>query len=176
MPPKNLKVFAIDPGKTTGWAIFIVPRMSIFGDEDTEVIWWDTGEITGEEEEQAAWIARKSREIQNLDFRIGPAVIVEAFDFGAPFTDPEVYSPVRIGAMLRMAKHMGLMGDSIINFQGRTIAKSTATDERLRLWGYWVPGSTHKRDAVRHAITVLRRAKQKASVRNKLWSEWAQRT
>lgn len=170
MPPERLKVLAIDPGGITGWAAFEVPRLSIFGDEETAVLSWETGEFFGSEEEQSLQIAEKARVFQNLDALIGPAVVVEGWDYGNPSRDPKMYSPVRIGAQIRLLHHMGKMGDSRLVFQSRTIAKETMTDERLRFYGFYVPRSRdHERDAIRHALTVLRRARAKRSVADKLW-------
>lgn len=169
MVTPHLHVLAIDPGGTTGWAHFIIPRKSMFGNEPSEVLDWGTGEIYGSEDEQAIKIARMAREIQSLSYRIGPAVVIEDFDFGAPFRDKAVYSPVRIAAKIKLLHHMGLMDDSRVVMQSRSIAKEHMTDERLRMSGFWVPGPDHQRDAVRHALTVLRRAKQKHSIRDKLW-------
>ena len=94
-------------------------------------------------------------------------------------TDPEALSPVRIGAMLRFAMALqgtaainragsSMFGDATLTFQGRTIAKSTATDERLKAWGLWTT-VTHTRDATRHAITALRRARQDPELAARMW-------
>lgn len=170
MPPENLKVLAIDPGGISGWAALEVPRLSIFGDEDPFVVSWETGEFFGSEEDQALQAAEKARVFQNLDAFIGPAVVVEGWDYGNPSRDPQMYSPVRIGAQLKLLHHMGKMGDSRLVFQSRSMAKKTYTDERLRFYGYYVPRSRdHERDAMRHALTILRRAREKRVVANKLW-------
>jgi hypothetical protein len=167
-------VIGCDPGKVTGWCRITVPRACIYGTADSEVLSWDTGEITGPEPEQVKQLARLCRTTQSLDYRIGPALVVEDFDLMAsnPTTDGEVLlSPVRIAAMIRMTMYMGaLFGDARLTMQGRTTAKTTMTDDRLRKSGYWVEGSDHERDAVRHAITALRRARENPSFRDQLWA------
>jgi hypothetical protein len=174
MTPTHLHVIGVDPGQTTGWARLTVPRACVFGTADPEVLRWDTGEITGPEPEQVRDLARLCRTTQSLDYNIGPALIVEDFDLMAsnPTTDAEVLlSPVRIAAMIRMTMFMGaLFGAARLTMQGRTIAKTTMTDERLRKSGYWVEGSDHERDAVRHAFTALRRAREKPAFRDRLWA------
>jgi hypothetical protein len=146
----------------------------MFRDEPSEITDWSTGEVYGDEDSQAVELARSIRGIQGMDWKLGPAVVCEDWDYGSPLKDPAVYSPVRIAAKLKLLHHMGMMDDARFVLQSRTIAKSTATDERLRSWGFWVTGSDHERDAVRHAITALRRARQKKSVREKLWDPaWA---
>jgi hypothetical protein len=45
------------------------------------------------------------------------------------------------------------------------------TDERLKRRGFWMRGEEHARDAARHAITALRRAKQSPAFRDQLWNK-----
>jgi hypothetical protein len=171
MTTKHLHVLGIDPGGTTGWALITVPRACIFGQEDSTILEWDYGEFAGPEPEQAISVARLSREIQSLDYKIGPADIIEDWTIDPKFksTDPETLSPVRIGAMLTLLKSQGLLGDATLTFQNRSLAMSTVTDERLERWGFWVKGSTHIRAATKHAITALRRAADNEEFARKLW-------
>lgn len=174
MPPKLLNIIGIDPGKVTGWALWKIPRASMYSpDAPSEIVERYSGEIRGRESDQVTKLCRWIRTVQGLDYKIGPAVICESFDFGGPQRDPEVYSPVRIAAMLKFAyeqEHLSLFGDARLVLQGRVIAKTTATDERLKEWRLWVPSSTdHARDAERHIVTALRRAKQKRAFRDRLW-------
>src|SRR5712691_4508697 len=138
MTTPNLHVIGVDPGGTTGWARFTVPRESIFGDAPSQFVEWSYGELHGPEEQQAIEIARLARTTQSLDYLTGPAIVIEAWDIDPDFrsTDPETLSPARIGAMLmfaRTAKWRGvtLLGDSTVTFQPRALAKTTMTDDRL---------------------------------------------
>ena len=178
---KLIHVLGIDPGGTTGWCRLTVPRASMFEDEASRIVEWDYGCFYGQEEQQTIAICRLAREIQGLAYRIGPALVCEDWDSDPSFksTDPEALSPVRIGAMLRFAMALqgtaainragsSMFGDATLTFQGRTIAKSTATDERLKAWGLWTT-VTHTRDATRHAITALRRARQDPELAARMW-------
>lgn len=178
MPPAVLNVFGIDPGKTTGWCRMMIPRECLFankahlwGKAPSEVLEWEYGEITGHEVDQAIEICRILRTTQGMDYKVGPAAVIEDFtiQINAPTTDPELLSPVRIGAMLVMCRRLRQMGDTHLVFQNRTIAKTTITDERLKALGYYVPGPDHIRDATRIAITALRRARQDMGFRDELW-------
>lgn len=175
MPPKLLNIIGIDPGKVTGWALWKIPRASMYTGGDPEVVERYTGEIRGRESDQVFKLCRFFRTVQGLDYKLGPAVVCESFDFGSPLSDPEVYSPVRIAAMLKFAfeqKSLKQCGDARLVMQSRTIAKSTATDERLKAWGLWTPSSAdHERDAERHIVTALRRARQKREFRDRLWDK-----
>lgn len=173
MSPSLIHILGIDPGGTTGFALLTVSRQAVFGDQPGAITEFDYGEITGDENEQVLAIARKSREIQNLDYQVGPAIIIEDFDVDkVRTTDAEVlFSPVRIAAKMGMVRYMGkLFGDATLTLQSRAMAKSTATDERLKTWGlYDAHSGDHARDAMRHAVTALRRAASKPEFRAALW-------
>jgi hypothetical protein len=171
VPSKYLHVLGIDPGGTTGWYNITVPRDCMYGDAPSQIIEHDWGEFTGSEAHQAIEISRLAREIQSLDYKTGPALIVEAWDQDPRFnsTDPEALSPVRIGAQLELLREQKQLGDATLHFQSRSLAFSTATDDRLRRWGLWVKGSDHVRAALRHAITALRRARENPDFIKELW-------
>jgi hypothetical protein len=172
MPPAAIHVLGIDPGGTTGWALFTVPRKCFFGNQPSQILEWDYGEFYGSEINQTQAIARMVREIQSLDYLVGPAVIVEDWTImiNNVTTDPESLSPVRIAAMLQYARFKGELGDATITLQDRGIAKQCMTDDRLKRNGYYVPGSDHVRDAVRHALTALRRARDSDELRDSMWN------
>jgi hypothetical protein len=169
---RNIHVIGVDPGGTTGWARMTVPRLSLFGDQGGEVIEWEYGEFSGSEYKQAGALARLARETQSLAYKIGPAIVVEDWDIEPVnrTTDPSSLSPVRIGAMLVYAQACGHLSDARVLFQGRTLAKGHMTDERLKEAGFYVKGSDHVRDATRHALTFLRRAKHDRELRESAWN------
>lgn len=175
MPPAELHIIGVDPGGTTGWGRVTVPRKSIFGDERGRILEWDAGQLYGPEEEQANELARIVRETQSLAYKVGPAVVVEHFELRTNVRGDQVLSPVRLAAMISFLRFLGRMGDSQIVYQTAQMAKTTVTDDRLRRWGYWVKGQDHARDAMRHALTALRRAKADPDLREAMWSEEAGR-
>jgi hypothetical protein len=173
MTTPHLHVLGIDPGKATGWCLLTVPRLCIFGDEPSAIWEFDYGELHGDEEAQAIELARLAREIQGLDYKTGPAVMSEDWDIDPHFksTDPETLSPVRIGAMLRLLHYQDKMGDSTLHFQSRSLPQGSkaTTDERLKRAGLYVPGPDHIRMATKHAIIVLRRARENEDFAHSLW-------
>lgn len=173
MPPRNLHIIGIDPGGTTGWARLTVPRVSVLSGQPGEILEWDYGELQGTEPSQVRSLLRIARETQSLDYGVGPALLVEAWDQDPRFknTDPEALSPARIGAMLAFCEecYPELLGDAKLNFQSRVLAKTTMTDERLKRHGLWVPGSDHIQAAIRHAVTGLRRAKSSYAIAASFW-------
>jgi len=171
MPPKNIHLMGVDPGGTTGWYNLTVPRDCIFDDAPSRIIEHDWGEFTGPEARQAIELSRLVREIQGLDYKVGPALVVEQWDQDPTFksTDPEALSPVRIGAMHELLREQKNLGDATVTFQSRSLAFSTVTDERLQRWRLWVKGSDHVRAALRHGITALRRARENPEFAIQLW-------
>jgi hypothetical protein len=171
MPPRHLHLIGLDPGGTTGYCRLTVPRESIFGREPGDIWERDYGEFQGSEVEQASDIATWVREVQSLDYPNGPAIVTEAWDQDPTFksTDPEALSPARINAMLELLRYQKKLADATLTYQSRTMAKKTATDERLKVWGMYVAGSEHVKDAHRHAITALRRAKTSPEFARMLW-------
>lgn len=167
----ELHVIGIDPGGTTGWTRLTVPRAALYGADTPTILEWDFGEFAGDEVQQVYNIATLAREVQSLSYRIGPALVVEDWTVDPSFrsADPATLSPVRIAFGLRVAAEKKFCGDACIVLQNRALAKSTATDDRLRKWGLYTTGSDHIRDATRHALTALRRARANPDFRDKCW-------
>lgn len=165
-----LHVLAIDPGDTTGWCRFTIPTKSIFGDEPSQILERDYGTFHGDENVQTDAIAEYARKTQSLAYKVGPAIIVEAWDISPhpDSTDPAILSPVRIAARLDYARHKGLLGDCTVTLQSRALAKECMTDRRLHLLHMWV-AQDDIRDAHRHGITALRRARENPAFAAQLW-------
>jgi hypothetical protein len=172
MVATNIHLMGIYPNEVTAWALFTVPRESIFGYSDPEIVEWDYGKFDGDDVTQAQELARLVREVQSLDFKLGVAMITKAWD-----GDQDDISPVRLGAMLLLLQRQKQLGDSTITFQSWQLSESV-TDERLKRIGLYV-ADDNIRAATRHAITGLRRANEHPEFAAKLWpyaAEWAART
>ena len=167
--PDDLTVIGIDPGETTGVAIITVPRASIYNGQPGSISQHWPFEVSGSITGQVIAICAKAREIGGLNGPY-PAIQCEGFRLRTEVTGPEVLMPVRIEAALRFAVETGRASDSLMPpCQLPGSAKGTITDERLKLWGLWTPGSDHKRDATRQAILLIRRAKTDPAVRMQAW-------
>lgn len=136
-------LFAIDPGEKTG--------VAIWDDEAKTLV---THEVVTIDDEGID-------ELVKLIDTWGPKLlIVEDFVLrpsGIQSTARSGLSPVRITSLL-----MGFLRGRALNnedaycpaieLQMPAQAKGFATNERLKRWGWWVKGSAHKRDAVRHLL------------------------
>ena len=163
MTTPHLHVMAIDgtgdiwhPAEDagTGWCWLTVPRLSIFGDQESEITAWDYGLLHGSQPVTAIAIARKAREIQGLDYRTGPAIAMDD-------------TAVRLNAMVELLCHEQRAGDGTLHFQPRTLAEKI-TDDTLRRLHMHV-GHDNICMAVRHGLALLRRAKRDEAFAHELW-------
>jgi hypothetical protein len=168
MPPSHLHVIGVSAGSVTGWYRVTVPRTCIFGDETAAFLDFSWGEITGPEPKQAMEIARTTRGIQSMDYMVGPGLILEDFD-GEGGWDAEDMIQLKIGAMLDLLKHQGLLDDAVIARQSYNLADEEVTDAALRKLHMYFPDHEHITDAARQAMTALRRARADEDFAELLW-------
>lgn len=168
VPKDILPILAIDPGGVTGWSLLVLNRIE-FGQEllDTnqEVLLnkrkiWRHGEIDCRTDEFAGVYQLKKL----IDEWWFAAVVIESFFIRQRALD---LSPARITAIIE--DHLWQMGKKA-HFQQASQAKTTCTDDRLKLWGAYTSegGLGHARDADRHALLFMRRC-IKSSLKELAW-------
>lgn len=176
-------VIAIDPGGTTGWSLISVHPGAltepdakildnIFHHQHGQV---DCGSHRGNlgtslhkgisTDGEFSGIYDLAKFIKQWPVA---AVVVEDFILRQSRMDRELLSPVRVTAGLGYT--LWKEGRDY-HVQTPADAKSTCTDARLKDWGMYDPtgNMVHARDADRHAILFLRKAKAKASFRANAW-------
>jgi hypothetical protein len=160
-----LWVVGVDPGGGSGWAVLRVDAGAVGTVGVTELargggVQWRAGEVRGPEPYQAeallavlrgVWAAGEWESGGESDQCV---VTVERFVLRLLSMDADLLSPVRITAMMEALSWRGLPFP-VVQFQA-VDAMKVVTDERLRRWGFWHP-SEHARDALRHALLVLRK-------------------
>jgi hypothetical protein len=150
--PNAYQVLSLDPGGTTGWAVFDVHPEAMGPDPEIPVLfnvdWWTAGQFTGS-------VSAQCDEIIAL-IRSWPSARLVTEDFKLRQINA-VLTPVEINAIvLHEARPRYFVK------QMPSLAMTTAPDERLKAWGFWLPGKEHARDAIRHNITYLKRQKERA--------------
>jgi hypothetical protein len=176
-------VIAIDPGGTTGWSLIQVPPEAIC-ESDVPIlpnIWMhqhgqvDCGSHRGNLASSLhAGISTHGEFSGVYDLaafaRAWPvaAVVVEDFTLRQMRMDRELLSPVRVTAAL--GYELWKTGRDY-HVQTPADAKRVCTDDRLKEWGVYDPtgGMQHARDADRHAILFLRKAKTNKQFRALAW-------
>jgi hypothetical protein len=176
-------VIAVDPGGTTGWSLISVhpqaltePKAdfldNIFEHQHGQV---DCGTHRGN-------LASSLHEGISTDGEFSgiydltqfieawpvAAVVIEDFTLRQFRMDRELLSPVRITSAIGYS--MWLKGREY-HVQGPADAKTICTDNRLKEWKMYDPygGMRHARDADRHAILFLRKAKANSKFRALAW-------
>lgn len=157
-----LEIIGIDPGGKTGVSILSIPSIignKPFWDQPLELILskrisWVHFEVdTRAQEELACWALG-----EKLASHPAAAIVCESFILRPQRRESseELLSPVRIIA--RLKARMWLEG-RLVHEQSPAQAKTTCTDDRLKLWKVYTPegGLGHARDADRHVILFLRR-------------------
>ena len=156
-------VIAFDPGGTTGWCVMTVHYEALLSDDYPildNIIHHSQGELLGDEIGQLDEIASL------FDVWDSAAIVFEDFQLRTLAAE---LSPVRIKAVAEyIAATMFLPARTVFD-QMPSLAMTTATDERLKSWGLYHKGEEHARDAERHAITFLRRAKTNRKLRTAAW-------
>lgn len=155
------QVLAIDPGGTTGWAVVEERKGAT---NNCAVV--ASGQIIGHAKVDASAYEVSDSELEmvrRLRSHLTPevkAIVIEDFILvpKPKTTARSGLSPVRITARFQqmlVEDHLGKVRP--LFFQSANMAKTCATDERMRRWGYWVPGADHANDAIRHGVTFMRR-------------------
>lgn len=161
---------SFDPGGITGWSVFVVHPDAIDSEDYNimdNIIFWSAGQFTGESQDRQD-DPEDVMAIQMLDLsRAWPRakVVCEDFVLRKFSSGRELLSPVRVTAKFALGLRMYFPNPrrAIIK-QQPSLAMSTITDDRLRRMGLYTPlsGQEHARDAVKHNLTWLKRAKQMA--------------
>lgn len=149
----EIAILAFDPGGTTGWAVLRLSQACLT-EPDVRILAsiraWECGQYTGPE------FAHVDQAEGLLDQWPAGAVVVEDFILRTANRNRDVLSPVRIGFGLG---YLCWKRGKSPYLQQPAMAKTTASDDRLKAWGLYRPGEEHARDATRHAITFARRCK-----------------
>lgn len=174
-------VIALDPGETTGWTMWNVfpealcdPEVKILD----SVHLWTHGQVECVERFESDQFEDKGIAFVNESEAIGvaelvgllrswegAAVVIESFILRQQRKDASLLSPVRVTAALSQWLWQQRRSYFV---QQPSLAKTTATDDRMKMWGlYHRSGAQkHARDADRHAITFLRRCKADPKLRH----------
>jgi len=158
-------VMGIDPGGTSGGSIIGVHEKTIFRDYPGRILFWDTFEVTGSEDSQALALADATRRFYPI------AIAMESFYPAKPITSHEYLSPVRVAAKVELCVNTHYVLCPMF-WQTPSMVMKTANDARLKAWGLYEPGPDHIKDATRHAITFIRRAKQDNDLAVEAWGEY----
>lgn len=170
-------ILAVDPGGVTGWSWMVLPAECLCDPNTTmldRIRVWEHGQIDSRElgENQAVGTLLDTRnDLADATPAAEVFHLTEDFILRKFLQGREVLSPVRITAAWEYV--MGCHNWNYSHNQTSEEAMRTATDARLKEWGLYERkgGMGHARDADRHAITWLRKAKASPVLRSQCWPQ-----
>jgi hypothetical protein len=129
---------ALDPGQTTGYAIFHGDQLKEAGQLNTKTI-----EIG-------------LQALENLLLKHRPDFVVyEAYRVYQHKTEDHANSDLHTSQFIGCIKVLCLQKGIKFHNQMASVAKQFCTDDKLRTWSLWAKGQKHARDAIRHGIYFL---------------------
>lgn len=179
---RNVSVFCVDPGVTTGWAWACLGRKELAGGDvvgaihsarrhrsgaqggDTRFLYGQVETYRGDENQHVQELISLMLMTHNMARRTTGGIVsthtnlvIESFTLRLKTKDRSLLAPVRLTAALGYAVHVHPDLSPRLHMQSPSDAMSTVTDDRLRQWDLWIKGQQHARDAVRHLILWLRK-------------------
>jgi len=168
-----LVVVWADPGVTTGWSVHRVVVSELL--ERGQVgsvgrMWWRTGQFRTSS--TSVSVDSYLNLVRAVYEKAGDEDVVvigcEGFTLRMQSTDPALLEPVRFLAVLEDRLRETEYGREVGVQVQQPGERSIISDERLRLWGLWKPGSDHARDAQRHGLAFLRRFATQPALRKRV--------
>lgn len=157
-------VCAVDAGGGVGWSVFCVHPEALIDDGVPilgNIQYWSAGVLAGPEYRVTVGAVNFCAQWPD------GAVVGESFDVRKKIRSAEYLSPVRINAVLDYENRRRWGREMFM--QSASDAKKTCPDERLKAWNLYTVGPDHARDATRHAVLFLRRAKANKLLRERAW-------
>lgn len=168
-------VIAIDPGGTTGWSLMVLPPEALSDPDErilANIVQHKHGEVSSLQGKSGDYEEGESIAVDDLWTLIEAwpeaAVVIEDFILNVRRRDRDLLSPVRITSKITF---LLWKNRRTWTKQSPSDAKNTCSDERLKKWGMYQRhgGLEHARDADRHALLLLRKAKASARDRARIW-------
>lgn len=141
-PLKDITILALDPGETTGWAVFTVVNGNVQLDAAGQISTWPM--------ENAVTNFNYLYDTFIIDHTVHELYAV--YEWKA---QDHSWSQVPTLRVIGCLETICILKDQVYSSQTAQIAKNFCTDEKLKGWGLWIPGQRHARDAIRHACYWL---------------------
>lgn len=163
-------VVAFDQGGTTGWCVACVAPDALLSNEKPIhkcIEHWAAGQIEGTEDNQA------DQMMELINTWPDAAILCETFIIRKFLTHRGFLSPVRIEEKFRYGLHLQAKEEGgrpkYVFKQQPSLAMDFCTDDRQKQWHMWATGEPHARDAIKHAVTFMARAREKDKMRSAAW-------
>lgn len=135
------KLLCIDPGGTTGIAVFHKGELKMVTQLDT---------IDSKTDKVNYHVIDDF--LRSTDF---DRIIIEDYRVYQHKLKEHSFSKIPTLRLIGAIEYYCEMGNIPIDYQMAMQAKGFATDAKLKSWGFWQTGMRHSRDAIRHGIYWL---------------------
>lgn len=126
-------LLALDPGETTGWAVFKHGILHAHGQLDTHT-------VTSSVNPLVPFISHASY------------VVVENYQVYAWKLKEHKWDTLHTPRLIGCIETLCVLNNVLLTKQTAQNAKKFVTDDKLKHWDMYVKGKPHARDAIRHAI------------------------
>ena len=138
MPVPTKRILALDPGETTGYAVF------------DGIVFIKLGQVNTGHVDTSVIPLRKLFEEVNPDI-----VVVEEYRVYAWRAKQHSWSSLHTPRLIGCIETLCEIHRKPIAMQGAGIVKQFVTNDKLKDWGFYVKGQAHARDATRHACYFI---------------------
>lgn len=139
-------LLTFDPGQTTGWALWDAretPKLVECGQLSTFPVQDCVKYLNG-------WLNSKG-----IYYFNNCHVVMEEYRVYSWKTDDHAQSTMHTSRLIGCLEALLTLRDIPYSMCGAGLAKTFATDEKLKGWDMWQPGQKHARDAIRHGVYWL---------------------
>ena len=141
------QLLALDPGETTGWAFFSAGVLTSSGQLATRTIAESILEVDKLIKHLFAWHSTAPAPARMIVF--------EDYKIYAWKTDQHTWASLHTPQLLGVIETLALVLGIETRRQMAMHPKQFCTDDKLKMWGYYVKGQRHARDAIRHGCYYL---------------------
>lgn len=142
-----IRIMALDPGGTTGWASWTAERIQGVAADSFEYknVTWDNGQL-GPEHHKLLWSVLELMHVENC------RIVCERFEYR---------NTSRAGLVLDSREYIGIAKlfsqerGVPLEFQNASEAKGFVRDSHLKRLALWSSGYPHANDAMRHLLFYL---------------------
>jgi hypothetical protein len=164
-----LPLIGVDPGGTTGIVVLRVPWDWVFAPAEHENPYAaiEIVEYIQVPEDEAVAAVERLYLLIRLTYPGAFPLVLEDFVLRVNTASRDLLSPVRVNAAIE--ERMKPLTLVRVYKQMPSEAKGTVTNDRLRRWGMYRRGKPHSRDALRHGVHFLRRARESKKLAKEAW-------
>lgn len=145
--PFHGRIISLDPGETTGYAIWDDSKLTEAGQLATHT-------VKGSVNKLREWFSTQSFEGTFYNDK-DVLVVMEEYRVYSHKTQDHAQSTLHTARLIGAIECLLTLRGIPYVMQGAGLTKAFCTDEKLKDWDFWIRGERHARDAIRHGAYWL---------------------